>query len=101
MKVVIPFRFLEPGECLNCGSTDLYILEKDISGIKVERDGSLTEVTNLAHASTMICINCNNEFKYERCGMYARPLTKSEYEKKIADRNTPKTIEVKNPFYKD
>ena len=78
MKVVIPFTFLKPGECLNCGSVNLYILEKDINGIRVERDGELTDVTNLAHASKTICIQCNSEFEYERFGMYARPLTKSK-----------------------
>ena len=100
MKVIIPFTFLKPGECLNCGSANLYILEKDINGIRVERDGELTDVTNLAHASKMICIQCNSEFEYERFGMYAKPLTESEYASKL-EKKKPLTIETKNPFYKD
>ena len=48
----------------------------------------------------MICIQCNSEFEYERFGMYARPLTESEYASKL-EKKKPLIIETKNPFYKD
>lgn len=104
MKPEKPISFLDFGQCLNCQSYSLVLIQREVGATIINVDGSLGPHHNDYYDSKLYCMNCHSEFNYIKMGFKYKPVSDQVYEqmrKDIINGKTEFKLDIKNPFSKE